>query len=194
MAELLDEAHIGKLHAAIKGFVGARVPDRASADDLTQEVLLKISTRLGSLKNSERIEAWAFRIARNSLADYFRTARATVHFQEEVHSRNLVSISDPGDFEEEARLRGGINAYIRSVINDLPAIHREALLFTEYEGLSQVQLARRLGLSVSGAKSRVQRARAALKEEIERCCHWSTDRYGAVIDVQPRAGDCNSCQ
>ena len=93
--------------------------------------------------------------------------------------------------DEESRLRSEIAAYIRSVVESLPPIHREALLLTEYDGLSQVQLAKRLGLSISAAKSRVQRARAMLKEQIERCCHWSTDRYGTVIDVRPRTScDC----
>ena len=194
MTRLLDEAHLEKLRLAIKGFVGSRVRHDASAEDITQDVLLKISTHLDSLQSTERIEGWAFRIARNSIADYFRAARPTERFQEDVHSKNLVSTSDPSGIEEETRLRSGIDAYIRAVIDDLPAIHRDALLLTEYEGLSQVQLAFRLGLSVSGAKSRVQRARAALKEEIERCCRWRTDPYGTVIDVQPRTpGDCDGC-
>jgi RNA polymerase sigma-70 factor (ECF subfamily) len=195
MSELLDERLVEKLRTAVRGFVGSRVRDSASAEDIAQDVLLKISARLDSLKSTERIEAWTFRIARNSISDYFRAARPLEQFQEEVHSKNLVSASEADNFDEDSRLRGEINAYIRSVIEALPSIHREALLLTEYDGLSQVQLARRLGLSVSAAKSRVKRARAALKEEIERCCRWTTDRYGSVVDVHPRApGSCSGCQ
>jgi RNA polymerase sigma-70 factor, ECF subfamily len=157
-------------------------------------VLLKISTRLDSLRRTDRIEAWAFRVAKNAISDYFRAARPTEPFQENVHSKSLISAAEPDNSHEDSRLRGEIGTYIRSVIEALPPIHKEALVLTEYEGISQVQLARRLGLSVSGAKSRVQRARAALKEEIERCCRWSTDRYGFVIDVQPRSsGNCGVC-
>jgi RNA polymerase sigma-70 factor (ECF subfamily) len=184
MSELLNEAVIGRLQTAIRGFVGNRIRDHASAEDVTQDVLLKISTRLDSLKNGERIEAWAFRIARNSVADYFRMAKPSEHFQE--HAKDLASDSEGVTVDEESRLRSEIVAYIRSVVEALPPIHREALLLTEYDGLSQVQLAKRLGLSTSAAKSRVQRARAMLKEQIERCCYWNTDRYGTVIDVRPR--------
>jgi RNA polymerase sigma-70 factor (ECF subfamily) len=191
MSELLNEAVIGRLRTAIRGFVGNRIRDHASAEDITQDVLLKISTHLDSLDNGERIEAWAFRIARNSVADYFRVAKPSERFLEELHTKDLASDSEAVNADEESRLRREIAVYIRSVVEALPPIHREALLLTEYDGLSQVQLAKRLGLSVSAAKSRVQRARAMLKEQIERCCHWSTDRYGNVVDVRPRTScDC----
>lgn len=194
MADWLDELRAEKLRAAIKRFVGRRVRDAASVEDITQDVLLKISRGLDSVKRAERIEAWALRIAGNRVADYFRAARPTEHFQEEAHSAQVVSTQEASELNEDTFLRSQINAYIRAVIEGLPPIHKEALLLTEYEGLSQVALARRLGLSVSGAKSRVQRARAAVKEEIERCCRWSKDRYGSVIDVQPKtSGDCNRC-
>jgi RNA polymerase sigma-70 factor, ECF subfamily len=185
MSELLYEGVIGRLRTAIRGFVGNRIRDQASAEDITQDVLLKISTRLGSLDNGERIEAWAFRIARNSVADYFRAAKPSEHFQEELHTKDLASDPEAVAADEESRLRSEITACIRSVVEALP------LLLTEYDGLSQVQLAKRLGLSISAAKSRVQRARAMLKEQIERCCYWSTDRYGTLVDVRPRTScDC----
>ncbi len=77
-----------------------------------------------------------------------------------------------------------------SSVERLPEIYREALRLTEFEGVSQVELARRLGLSVSAAKSRVQRARAMVRAEMERCCRWETDRYGTAVDAQPRRADC----
>ena len=140
MSELLNEGVIGRLRTAIRGFVGNRIRDQASAEDITQDVLLKISTRLGSLDNGERIEAWAFRIARNSVADYFRAARPSEHFQEEIHTKDLASDSEAVSADEESRLRGEIAAYIRSVVDALPPIHREALLLTEYAGFPKFSL------------------------------------------------------
>ena len=195
MSELLNMSRvIGRLRTAVQRFVRSRIRDEASAADITQDVLLKISTHLDSLANSERIEAWAFRIARNSVADYFRAAKPTEEFQEELHTViNLASDSEGVNSDEESRLRSEIAAYIRSVVESLPPIYREALLFTEYDGLSQVQLAGRLGLSVSAAKSRVQRARAMMKKQMEHCCYWTTDRYGTVVDVRPRTSAIRAC-
>jgi RNA polymerase sigma-70 factor (ECF subfamily) len=76
-------------------------------------------------------------------------------------------------------------------VQGLPPIYREALELTEYDGLSQVELARRLGLSVSAAKSRVQRARALVRATVDRCCHFEVDRYGTVLGYTPRPHRCS---
>jgi RNA polymerase sigma-70 factor (ECF subfamily) len=76
----------------------------------------------------------------------------------------------------------------------LPPEHREALELAEIEGLSQQAIAERLGLSLSGAKSRVQRGRAALREVVEACCRVDFDRRGQVLDWERREGGCTSCE
>jgi RNA polymerase sigma-70 factor, ECF subfamily len=74
----------------------------------------------------------------------------------------------------------------RRMIYSLPEPYREALVLTEFDGLSQQQLAERLGISLSGAKSRVQRGRQQLKEMLHECCTFEFDRRGKVIDCTPR--------
>jgi RNA polymerase sigma-70 factor (ECF subfamily) len=74
---------------------------------------------------------------------------------------------------------------IQEMIDDLPADYRQALILTEYEGLTQKELAQRLGISLSGAKSRVQRAREKLKIMLLNCCHFEFDRLGRVVDYEP---------
>ena len=64
----------------------------------------------------------------------------------------------------------------------LPEPYREALLLTEFGGLSQQQLADQLGISLSGAKSRIQRARKKIRDDLLTCCHFEFDRYGRVVD------------
>src|SRR5260221_11649371 len=80
---------------------------------------------------------------------------------------------------------------IQEMIDDLPVDYRQALILTEYQGLTQKELAERLGLSFSGAKSRVQRAREKLKQQLLECCHFELDRRGHIINYQPR---CHSCE
>ena len=114
MSELLDEALLERLRIAIRGFVAGRVRNTATAEDITQDVLLKISTRLDSLRGTDRIEAWAFRIAKNTISDYFRAARPTERFQGHVHSKSLISAAEP------EILSGGLpfkrrNRYIYSI-------------------------------------------------------------------------------
>jgi RNA polymerase sigma-70 factor (ECF subfamily) len=73
----------------------------------------------------------------------------------------------------------------------LPEQDRQALILTEYQGLTQKELSERLGLSFSGAKSRVQRAREKLKQELLACCHFELDRRGHILNYQPR---CDCCE
>src|SRR5262252_2378026 len=81
---------------------------------------------------------------------------------------------------------------IRAMVLSLPAQDRQALILTEYQGLTQKELAQRLGLSLSGAKSRVQRAREKLKQQLLACCHFELDRRGHIIDYQPRCVCCST--
>jgi RNA polymerase sigma-70 factor, ECF subfamily len=75
----------------------------------------------------------------------------------------------------------------------LPDPYRDAIVLTEFDGLSQKELAGRLGISVSGAKSRVQRGRALLKRQLLDCCQFEFDR-GSVIDCNPRQNStCPEC-
>ena len=81
---------------------------------------------------------------------------------------------------------------VKRMVEDLPEPYRQALILTEYEGLSQVELARKLGISLSGAKSRVQRAREKVRQMLLECCHLEFDRRGKIIECQRRCCCCGS--
>src|SRR5204863_2532336 len=117
-------------------------------------VFLKIHTRIDTLRNEERLPSWIYQIARNAIADYYRERRATLALSEVP-----VLAEEAGDDDVIKELIPSIKA----MVDNLPADYREALYLTEYQGLTQRELAERLGLSFSGAKSRVQRAREKLK-------------------------------
>ena len=63
----------------------------------------------------------------------------------------------------------------------------------EFEEISQKALAERLGLSLSGAKSRVQRGRVKLRELLLGCCHVDFDRRGNIIDYRRKRASCKYC-
>src|SRR5688572_22870704 len=92
------------LHERLLRFIRARVADEASAEDILQEVFLKIHARIGSLRDEERLESWVFQIVRHAIADYHRAQRPHAALPEEVVA------PDDGDDEETAarRLSGAI--------------------------------------------------------------------------------------
>ncbi|MGE5458424.1 MAG: sigma factor-like helix-turn-helix DNA-binding protein, partial [Methanococcaceae archaeon] len=83
-----------------------------------------------------------------------------------------------------------ISSSVLLMIEELPDIYREALILTEFEGMKQKQLAESLGLSLPGAKSRVQRAREQLKQLLLDCCNFELDHFGNIIDYNQRNKCC----
>jgi RNA polymerase sigma-70 factor (ECF subfamily) len=185
-----DSGALLPLRAAIRAFVLSRVKDAALTEDITQETLIRLHRKLHTLRAGEKLEAWVFQIARNAVADHFRATRPTEVFDEQAHAPAPTPAAPEPLAVEEELLRRELAAYVRRVVEGLPPAYRDALRLVEFEGVPQVELARRLGLSVSAAKSRVQRARQMVRAEMERCCRWETDRYGKVLDVQPKHREC----
>ena len=169
-------------HTGLRRFILQRIPDEQSADDVLQETFLKIHTRIASLRNEDKLQSWMYQIARNAIADYYRQQKATVELPE------ALPVPDEPVFEDEV-IRDLIPG-VKAMVESLPATYREALILTEYEGLTQRELAQRLGLSFSGAKSRVQRAREKLKTMLLDCCHFEFDRLGKIIDYAPNCACC----
>ncbi len=163
-ADLWQE-HKTRLH----NYIARRVPDRHVADDILQDVFLKVHTSLGTVKAPGSVAAWLYRLASNAIADYYRTYKPSDELPE-----NLAAPEKRRDYTAE------LASCLRPFIDDLPEKYRTALVLSEIEGITQKEVARRLGLSVSGAKSRVQRGREKLRGLLSECCEIEVGRNGIV--------------
>lgn len=157
----------------LRSFIRARVADEAAVEDILQDVFVRIHAKVGTLHDLGKLESWLYQITRNVIIDYYRSRRPTEQLPETLGSSEEV-------YEEALVTR--LASDVREMVEALPEPYREALVLTSYEGLSQKELAKRLGLSYSGAKSRVQRARERVKDMLMTCCHFEFDRRGTVID------------
>lgn len=178
-ASLAFEAVYDRFGAELQGFLRRRIRDAATADDLLQSVWLKVHERLPELRDADRVAPWLFQVARNALIDHQRRARPTETLPPEL-----------APAAETASEMPDLGPAVLRFLDVLPPEDREALRLTEFESLTQRELAQRLGLSLSGAKSRVQRARARLREELERCCRFEFDRRGNIIEARPYGVEC----
>jgi RNA polymerase sigma-70 factor (ECF subfamily) len=167
-------------HSKLHRFIAGRVPDADTAEDILQDVYLKIHAKIDSLREEDRLESWIYQITRNAIIDYYRRARP----QDEL-SDSLASLPD-----DEPDAVSQLASSVKSMLGCLDDKYREALELTDLQGLSQVELAARLDITVSGAKSRVQRAREKLKEAFLDCCHFEFDRLGRVVDYHPNCEKC----
>ena len=169
----------------LRAFIRRRVSDPSDVDDLLQEVFLKIHTHIDTLQNDDRLAAWLYQITRNTIVDHYR-ARQPI----EPISETLPVFDEPHESDAVSQIAG----YVTTLVDDLPEKYRQALTLTEYEGLTQEEMGERLGLSPSGAKSRVQRGRALLREQLLDCCHFEFDREQRLIDYSPRPDCCPECE
>lgn len=172
-------------HTPLLQFIGRRVQDEATAEDVLQEVFLKVHQQVETLKDARKLESWLYQIARNAIIDHYRSSRPTVSLE------TSDALSLPADFPDDDII-SELFPSVRAMVRSLPKHDRQALVLTEYQGLTQKELSERLGLSFSGAKSRVQRAREKLKQQLLACCHFELDRRGHVINYQPRCQCCST--
>jgi len=165
----------------LRGFIRKRVASDHDVDDIFQQVFVKIQSHLGTLRETEKLQGWLYRIARNAIVDYYRSRRPSEPLPE------TLAIED-----KPSRCALEIGPSIAAMIEQLDPKFREALRLSEYDGLTQSEIARRLGLSLSGVKSRVQRGREQLKQLLLECCRFKTDRYGNIVDCEDDCA-CEHC-
>ena len=170
--------------AKLSGFINANVKDKAAADDILQEVFLKIHSKIETINDDDKIQSWIFQIAKNTIVDSYRKQRFTEALPD------CLTSEEANDSDE---IRKEVAGWIVPMIDRLSETYREALIMSEVQGLSQKEIAEELGLSLSGAKSRVQRGRGMVKDMLLQCCHFEFDRTGRLIDYSDRVECCSTC-
>ena len=195
MTKGADEARWRELRARLHGFVGRRIGNPEDAEDIVQDVFVRMQRNIDALSSADRLDAWAFRIARNAIIDHYRSPnRHDVTGETAAKAIDGIAADVVGGGGPSDDARAEIARCIAPMVRGLPNGYRRAIELTELEGLTQAAAAERLGLSVPGAKSRVQRGRARLRARLLRCCEIETDRRGRVIAFETRdGGGCASC-
>jgi len=179
-----------ELSTRLRSFIARRVGDAAEAEDILQEVLLRIHRHGDTLERAERVHAWVYQIARNAIADSYR-ARGR-------YAELAVALTDAGPTAKVGSpavdLRAELAACLAPMVDRLPDAYRRAIVLTEFEGLTQQQAAARLGLPLPNLKSRVQRGRGRLKALLLECCRVELDRRGGIASYEARDGSCQECR
>lgn len=182
MSESIEQTW-GDYRHLLYGFIRRRVSDDNCAEDIVQEVLITAVQQFDTLKEADKLRAWLYRITRNKIADYYRTQRPQIILDESFMSPE----------QEEKNALHELAGCIRPLIEQLPDTYREALSLSEIEGETQQTVAQQLGISLSGAKSRIQRGRKLLKQLLLQCCHVELNQRGQVIGTDRNGGCDNNC-
>jgi RNA polymerase sigma-70 factor (ECF subfamily) len=163
----------------LRSYIARRLRESDAVDDILQDVFLKVHTSLHTVKSRGSITVWLFRIASNAIADHYRSQKPWDELPDELPSP-----------EPERDYVAELATCLRPLIADLPEAYQSALVLSELDGLPQKEVASRLGISLSGAKSRVQRGREKLRQRLLDCCDIETGR-GGIIGCEPRDKNCD---
>ncbi len=174
-------------HDKLHGFILSRVSDAAAADDILQDVFLRILSRIDTLNDCDKLQSWIYQITRNANIDHYRKQKKTAELP-----AALSAMED----ELSDEIGKNINSCLLPMVESLSEPYREAVMLSEIQGKTQKEVAEEQGISLSGAKSRVQRGRAMVKEMMFGCCQFEFDKRGNVIDYERKPGsdcDCEGC-
>lgn len=163
------------LNEELYKFIVGKVKNEQLSKDIHQEVFLKISSKIHQLKHTSKLTSWVYQITRNTIIDHFRKVN------DKNVSINEIDIpeTDTASFEY-ANLTNCINQKIKNLSDQ----HKEAIILTSFKEYSQKELAAHINISYSGAKSRVQKAREILKENILNCPNVDADSSGKLLDFE----------
>jgi RNA polymerase sigma-70 factor (ECF subfamily) len=165
----------------LKRFIISKVKDPTIADDILQDTFLKIHTKLYTLKDSTKLKAWCFTVARNSVLDYWQLKNKTFEF---------------ADFENETAPQKNTHTEedcLKGILKSLPEKYRNPLFLADIKGLKQQEVADHLHQSLSTTKSQIQRARKLIAKGFMDCCGFVMNKEGNLIGEIQEKEDCKVC-
>jgi RNA polymerase sigma-70 factor, ECF subfamily len=171
------------------------------AEELTQEVFVKVDKALQEFRGEAQLSTWIHRIATNAALDRLRNPsfrqRARECVPVDSGTERVTELQDQNVWTGETRpdvdqqlIRLEMNGCIREYIEQLPEDYRAVLALSEVEGLKNREIAEILGVSLDTVKIRLHRARARLKESLGNHCNFYLDERSELACDRKEPGDC----
>lgn len=161
---------ISDFYSHLKKYLIVKIRNNELAEDIVQEVMLKVITAHQKNLQVKNIRAWLYQIARNTLIDYYRKNANRIdeneYYINEMFSHLKEESFNPSD-------------YLVPMINLLPQKYSNPLLMSDIDNLPQTEIATKMGLSLSATKMRIQRARKMLYNLFIECCDIKYTENGA---------------
>lgn len=159
----------------LRGWARHRLSNPTDTDDFLQDLFLKALRQGEQFCSVQNARAWLFEVARNALADRLRVQRDTVELPDDLASP-----------VEEVDTVDTLTACLPRVLSELAPEDRDAITLCDLEGMAQAEYAKAKGITLSAAKSRLQRARVRMKQQMTVACQVQIDNSGRVQDFAPR--------
>ncbi|MDF0675508.1 MAG: RNA polymerase sigma factor SigZ [Nitrospira sp.] len=182
----------------LRAFIAKRINDEGHVDDILQDVFVRVHRQIGNVNDPRRVISWVYQVTRNAIIDHYRKPgrqrEVPAGLSSELEVLNEIpTISEMTRQGDAGELRAELAGCLRPMIERLSQDYRDAITLVELEGLTQQVAAKRMGISLSGMKSRVQRGRKQLKRMLDDCCLIQLDSRKGVVEYRLRRAECDSC-
>jgi RNA polymerase sigma-70 factor (ECF subfamily) len=160
------EALLARCHPTVYRWALVQTGDADDAEEIAQDVLVRLDARLGSYAGRSAFTTWLYRVTRNVTLELGRRVARTLRLRRvlEQGMEGAVEARDPADGVHADAVAG----VVRALLEDLPPRQREVFYLADLEELAPVEIARRLELEPATVRVHLLRARRALRERILR--------------------------
>lgn len=163
-------------HRGLYGYMLAMLRSPQAAEDLTQDIFVKLFRQIGSYRFQSPFNHWLFRLAKNLAIDHIRREKVRSTRSLDAHDEDNHSMHErlPGKEATPAAhtLKKERSEHVRRAVESLPESFREVVIMREWEDLAYEEIGQRLDLSVGTVKSRLFRARSLLIKKLK---GWDED-------------------
>ncbi|TXD53952.1 MULTISPECIES: sigma-70 family RNA polymerase sigma factor [unclassified Polaribacter] len=172
----------------LKRFINSKIKDHTIADDILQDTFIKIHTKLHTLKDTTKLKAWCFAVARNSILDYWKSKNSTFNIAD-LHTETQVG-KTTSEVQENSHTEEDC---LKQILKNLPIKYRKPLFLSDIKGLKQQEVADQLHQSLSTTKSQIQRARKLIAQGFIDCCGFVLNKKGNLVGEIQEKADCKIC-
>ena len=151
-----------------------QMKNREDAEEVTQDVLMKVYRKIGAFRGDSALSSWIYRITFNTAMSRLRTSKLARQAQQLERNRDedekLRALREPADWSnlpDEAVLRAQLRSAVFAAIEELPEIYRAPVVLRDIEGLSTEEASTRLHVKDQTLKSRLHRGRLMLRERLQ---------------------------
>lgn len=168
-------------------YIKSKINNTHDAEDILQEVYIKIFRNIDKLENEAAVKSWLYKITRNTIIDFYKKKKDV-----SIAPENLLNIEDPVIVEDN--LNEEVSNHLKHMLFDLPEKYQEVYELYEHKNMKHKEIGEVLDISVSASKVRLKRAKDHFKKNLIECCDFEVDKYGNIIDYTKRGTSDNCIQ
>lgn len=176
------EAIVNNFSKTLRRYIVFSTKNESIADDILQEVFIKLYENSDKLKSQEKLKSWLYAVTKNTIADYYRKNKKTEFLPDDISAQ----AEEPTCYDE-------IGKCVLQLMPSIPKGYSEIIRLYDYKELSAVEISQMLNMPLATVKSKVQRGRKKIKEALLECCEFELDKNGAPIYFASKDREAKKC-